>query len=124
MYEYVRLGHPDGEHPCCRVAWRDDEPYQCGQWCGHDGDCTWWTPGGYLPPPLITPLAWLAVGWPHWGPLWRVRCCPICGAGVRDIRAEFTRAIYCDAENAERDEVRWEFGPCGCVGRELAVDSP
>lgn len=103
------------EHGCCRVVDHDGEPWQCGQYCGHDGGCTWFTPGSYLPPPLIGPLAWLAVSgrspWP-----WR-RWCPLCGEPVGSVTCEPTTAMY---EDEIRSEVRWEFQPCGCEGRELA----
>ncbi len=99
------------------TAGPDGDPYwRCGQGWNHKGECTWWTPGGYLPRSLITPLAWLAAGRLPWP--WRGRC-PLCGAPIGESRAEFTLAIYCDAENAERDELRWTFRPCGCEGREL-----
>jgi len=72
---------------------------------------------------LITPLDWLAVGWPGWGSMRLVRCCPICGGGFPpvfgSIACDFEHVVYGDAENAERDEDRWEFQPCGCVGREI-----
>jgi hypothetical protein len=105
---------------CPRVVEHDGALYACGldDW-DHSGPCTWWTPGSYLAPRLITPLDWLAVGWPGAGPLWRVRCCPACGAGVSYISGEFQHMIYCDAGNAERDEIHWRFEPCGCEGREL-----
>jgi hypothetical protein len=47
-----------GEHGCCRVTTGPDGEtgYQCGQLCGHDGECTWWTPGLFPFPPLLHPL--------------------------------------------------------------------
>ena len=115
------MNHADlPEHGCCRIAeGPDGEPCYCGQYCGHVGDCTWWTPGGYLSPRLITPLDWFDAGWPGEGPLWRIRRCPMCGAGVSFCSGDFSHVIYCDAEDAERDGVRWAFEPCGCEGREL-----
>lgn len=119
-YERVRLGHPDYEHGCCRVTpGPDGDPWRCGQFCGHDSDCTWWTPGGYLPPRLITALDWFDAGWRGRMP-GRSFCCPICRLRVDTAYGYPGITVYGDAENAERDEIRWEFRPCGCEGREIA----
>lgn len=74
-------------------------------------------PGGYLAPPLITPIALFDAGWDDGKP-WLLRC-PLCGDGIYSAYKERTLVIYDDAEDAERDEVRWEIRPCGCVGREI-----
>lgn len=97
------------------------EPYQCGQLHGHAGDCTWFTPGGYLPAPLITALDWFDARWQARGLPWWHSLCPMCGQRTTMETGERTLFIYCDAENAERDEVRWEFQPCGCTGREVTA---
>jgi len=141
IHEQARLFHAEYQHDCCRVVLKPPppargreriprlwarirrrqvgEPYECGQWCGHPGDCTWWTPGGYLPPPLITPIDWLAA---RVRSRWPWQRCPLCGAWATGSDACPTLVVYGDAENAERDEIRWEFGPCGCEGREIVDD--
>lgn len=108
---------------CPRVVEHDGDLYACGlaDW-DHDGECVWFVPGGYLPPPLITPLDWLDAGWKGpWSPGWRWQC-PICRTPGDTAYSEPTLAIYGDAEDAERNEIRWEFRPCGCEGREFAGD--
>lgn len=95
------------------------EPYECGQLHGHGGECTWFTPGGYLPPPLITELDWFDASWRARRLPWWVQLCPACKARVDQVDSEASLVIYCDADSAERDEIRWTFSPCGCEGREI-----
>jgi hypothetical protein len=119
IYGSVRLGHPTGEHQCCRVAWLDGGYERCGLLCLHDGDCMSRTPGGYLGPPLITPLTWLAARMRSRWPWMR---CPLCGEWLNGSEWWPTYVTYADVEEPEREEVRWEFWPCGCEGREIVED--
>jgi len=93
------------------------DPYQCGQLHEHPGDCTWWTPGDYLPPPLMPP--WTdTVG--------RTVLCPVCRSPVCEWAGGPTTVVYGSTGDGTgmgevREEVRWEFGPCGCEARELVT---
>jgi hypothetical protein len=117
--------HYEHEHPCC---WLLDVDTQCGLWCGHDGDHVPYTPGDYLPPPIIGLLDLLRLQqrpWPHW-------VCPLCGAHADHISCDAPFSVQRDgdgnaswyAPGAIRVDIEcaWRFEPCGCEGREILSD--
>lgn len=107
---------------CPRVVEHDGGYYACGlaDW-DHDGDCVWFVPGDYLPPPLLHPLDAFNAGL-HRPPWWWMARCPLCGSGLTFQEAEFTTVTYVGDE--VREELRWRFEPCGCVARELFAAAP
>lgn len=116
--------HPlDPLHPCCWTVGEDYGP--CSLWCSHDGDHIPYTPGIYLPPPAISPLALLAVQQHRWHDM----ACPLCGTRADGISWEKPYCIYRDGdghvswyEPGDRRgsiERTWRFEPCGCEAREL-----
>lgn len=113
-----------GEHRCCRLTLGPGrEPgYQCGQYCGHRSDCTWFVPGEYLPPPLLRAL----------DPRGIREQCPVCGSwvnsvGVEDalwwLRDEGWSCAYAEPTPGATFEALWRFGPCGCEAREILHDT-
>lgn len=99
---------------CPNLVTRDgDLGYPCGLEWGHDGDHTWYTPGDYLPPPLIHPLAFYDAGWLRG---WQPRRCPLCGRSLWNAAAENTHVFYGSTDEC-RHELRYQFSPCGCEGR-------
>ena len=106
--------HLDPPHQCCWIA-DPDEYTQCGLWCGHDADHVPYTPGAYLPPPLISPLDVLPVN------LRRPERCPLCQRWVDVYSSEETLAFrdIGDGWREPEHEGTWRFEPCGCEGREL-----
>lgn len=115
--------HLDPPHQCCWIV--DDGYEQCGLWCGHDGDHIPYTPGIYLPPPVIDPLTVLSVLRHRWG---SGLLCPLCGARVdwpsregpyRVHRDDGTVSWFEPGDDPGSVELTWRFEPCGCEGREL-----
>ncbi|MFI9005092.1 hypothetical protein [Streptomyces sp. NPDC053541] len=87
----------------------------CGLDRGHDGDHLPYVPGGYLPPPLLTPLDLL-------GLVRQARpACPLCGARVTSIWCDGPVVVYRELEDVGSTECEWSFGPCGCKGREIVT---
>lgn len=111
--------HIADRHQCCWIA----DYGQCGLWCGHDGDHLPFTPGGYLPPPMLHPLDILLLS--------RTRAprCPVCGIRLRlgdfGYEWEVTHAFrhFEDGQWGEPElEIDWWFGPCGHEVREILPD--
>lgn len=108
--------HTADQHRCCWIVTAD----RCGLWCGHDGDHLPYTPGDYLPEPILHPLD-LLLRRPG------VLRCPICGSvdktwglcfGVEFglISRQVGDEIHLSTEGI------WRFEPCGCEGREILPD--
>lgn len=134
------------EHGCCRITLKPPppargwerlhrlwmrarrrpvgEPWNCGQLCGHPGNCAWWTPGDYLilAPPILHPLDPL----PGWGST--ARRCPGCGRGVSGVelgaalwvvRDGRCAAAYSQPRPGASHEAALRFDPCGCEFRQI-----
>jgi len=120
--------HLDPPHQCCWVA-DPEECTQCGLWCGHDGDHVPYTPGDYLPAPLLHPLDIAAIV------LWGAKRCPLCKTSVEfQPWANVVTGWSCEGPTQVwrltgppawavgpewQWEYAWRFEPCGCEGREL-----
>ncbi|MGW1744571.1 hypothetical protein ACWCRD_02915 [Streptomyces sp. NPDC002092] len=120
------LRHYDQQHQCCVVAAEGD---RCGLWCGHDADHVPYTPGDYLPTPLLHPLDVAAIL------LWGFKRCPLCKASVAFRPwGNVVTGWYCEGPTQVwrltgppawvvgpewQWEYAWRFEPCGCEGREL-----
>lgn len=102
-----------GVSACLRVAIQDGQPVACGLLHCHDGACVPFTPGDYLPPPILHPL-YLRL-------LPMVWICPLCGAHVTTILEETVLPFRGDSENWDRvrPESQLTYSPCGCAGRIL-----
>lgn len=105
----------DDDGPQCQriIDWE-----QCGLEHGHGGDHLPYTPGEYLPPPLLHPLDALL--------LQRPRRCPACGARL-DLLGYVTTEVthvfrhFTDDGWGEPElEISWWFSPCGHEMREIA----
>lgn len=108
--------HIADRHQCCWIV--DYE--QCGLWCGHDGEHLPFTPGVYLPPPMLHPLDVLLLS--------RTVAprCPVCGIRLRlgdfDYEREVAHAFrhFEDGQWSEPElESELRFSPCGCEAREI-----
>lgn len=103
--------------------------YQCGQLLGHEGHCTWFTPGDYLrlTPPILhplDPLPGLRIGMPG---------CPGCGCAVFGVecvdgevwvvRDEHSAIAYGKPVPGASHEWTLRFDPCGCEFREFLPDA-
>jgi len=87
----------------------------CGLLHDHDGDHTPHEVGGYLPAPLLHPLAILALHRPAWP-----KRCPLCRAVIDTASWSSETLIYpADDFHPAVTQTVWEFGPCGCEGRTL-----
>lgn len=110
-----RALHLQHRHPCC---WRFPGGAECGLWCGHEGDDhVPFTPGIYLPPPILTPIDRLVLAATR-----RFMRCPGCGARADccTVRLDvFHRVIDDAARLFTGTETHWTFDPCGCTLREL-----
>lgn len=117
-----RALHYEHQHQCCWIINNED---QCGLWCGHDGNHAPYTPGIYLPPPIISPHALLLT--PRFA-------CPLCHADfsyddgegpLRVVRdGNGNAACYAPSSGPGDIEILWQFHPCGCEGRELLALAP
>lgn len=108
-----------GDHGCCRLVDGAQGDQQCGLWCCHDGPCLPYTPGEYLPEPMLHPLDLLRMRRAVF-PWWR---CPLCSRLTASDRAEDpVSMIRWDGAGWREPETEtaWEFTPCGCVGRVIA----
>lgn len=81
---------------------------------GHEGDHLPFVPGGYLPPPLITPLDLL-----RWEPYGPGAVCLLCGQRIVAASCEGPTLTFREGDDQGLLECEWRFGPCGCVGREI-----
>lgn len=104
----------------------------CGLLYGHQGACTRWMPGGYLPLPILHPLDWLLVRIRMRS---GVRLCPRGCSPVRRWRTMWREhisdltSIWCGPPTQthylmdEQPHVELEsivrFEPCGCEFREI-----
>lgn len=93
---------------------------QCGLDHGHDGEHLPYTPGEYLPPPMLHPLDILLLS--------RTRAprCPVCGIrlGSFGYEWEVTHAFrhFADGVWGEPEvEVGWRFQPCEHGAREIVT---
>lgn len=112
--------HPlDPPHSCCWIVGGEDCG-PCGLWCGHDGEHVPYTPGAYLPPSIIS-LSSFRVG-PNF-------TCPLCAASANHVVAEGPFRVARDGDGSASwyelgdgpgdVEILYQFGPCGCEGREI-----
>src|SRR5690348_14925945 len=117
MAEHLRLA--GGRHRCCRLADGTQGVEQCGLWCCHDGACLPYTPGEYLPEPMLHPLDLLRMRRAVF-PWWR---CPLCSRlTASDYAGDPVSMIRWDGAGwrEPETEIAWQFTPCGCVGRVIA----
>jgi len=112
----MRLADMTPESPCLRLA---DGYEQCGLLWQHAGPCVPFTPGDYLPPPILHPLD-VAVR-----SMLRSWLCLLCGTQFTSVIAEYVTAFRGEQVNWDRPsfETRLTFLPCGCVGRDVEQDS-
>lgn len=89
---------------------------QCGLEHRHEDDHVPFTPGEYLPPPMLHPLDVLLVM------RTRMPRCPLCGVRLRGVEAQETHAFrhFEDGDwGAPEVEIEWRFDPCGHEAREV-----
>lgn len=110
---------------CQRLA--DDVGEQCGLLHGHDGVCVPFTPGWYLPAPLLHPLEEVLVRVRMRAGLERI--CPNgCSRLVADryVRDAFLLTVEAppptyllDWDRFAEPQVDFRFDPCGCEFRQI-----
>lgn len=120
-----------GKDACPQLV---DGTYYCGLLFGHDGPCTQYVPGHYLPLPILHPLDRLLVCiravdgvrlCPNGcSPLRRLRC--MWGDYISDLtsisRDPLTQVVYTtDEDKHVEQESPIRFEPCGCEFREIVA---
>lgn len=111
-----------------------DGTYYCGLFYGHDGPCTRYVPGHYLPLPILHPLdlllVWIRAVAGVWlcpngcSPLRRLRS--MWGDYISDLahvsRDPLTQVVYTtDEHHPVEIESPIRFEPCGCEFREIVA---
>lgn len=108
----MRLADLTPDDPCPRIAAGYE---RCGLLWQHPGLCVPFTPGDYLPPPILHPLDAAVRS------MLRLWLCPLCDAGFVSVVADYVTAFRGEQSNWDRPSVETQltFLPCGCVAREV-----